>query len=136
QSSAANQVLVITNVLASGRFVTVLATCTVTAPHVSEATGSSNVQASGAETVRCGLQVIVGGVVSRTVMVCRQLALLPQASVAVQVRAMTLVPLQELLITSLYVMTTWLQRLWPVATPVALMLVSAGHWSATFGGHW
>jgi len=33
-------------------------------------------------------------------------------------------------------MATWLQRLWAVATPVAFVLVSAGHSSALLGGHW
>ena len=42
--------------------------------------------------------VSVGFVISRTVMVCTQLALLPQASVAVHVRAITLV-LPQLLVT-------------------------------------
>jgi hypothetical protein len=45
--------------------------------------------------------VIVGGVVSRTVIVWSALALLPQASVAIQVRAMVLLPPQLLLTTSL-----------------------------------
>ena len=39
-------------------------------------------------TVASGGQVMVGAAVSLTVMVCTQLAELPQASVAVQVRAM------------------------------------------------
>ena len=43
---------------------------------------------------------MVGGVVSRTVIVCTQLVLLPQASVAVQVRKITLVPAQLLLTAS------------------------------------
>jgi hypothetical protein len=45
--------------------------------------------------------VMTGGVVSRTVMVWTQLALLPQASVAVQVREMTLALPQGLLTASL-----------------------------------
>ena len=39
-------------------------------------------------TVASGGQVMVGAAVSLTVMVCRQLAELPQSSVAVQVRRM------------------------------------------------
>ena len=39
-------------------------------------------------TVASGGQVMVGAAVSLTVMVCRQLAELPQASVAIQVRRM------------------------------------------------
>jgi len=46
-------------------------------------------------------QVIVGGMVSRIVMVWTQLVLLPQASIAVQVREMTLLPPQVLLTLSL-----------------------------------
>ena len=42
-----------------------------------------------------------GGVVSCTVMVCRPLVLLPQASVAVQVRLMILLPPQLLVTLSL-----------------------------------
>src|SRR5688572_5127573 len=71
-------------------------------------------------------QLMVGGVMSRTVIVCTQLAELPQASTAVQVRAMVLVPAQPLVTESLKLMITWLQASCPVATPVALVLVSAG----------
>ena len=46
-------------------------------------------------------QVIRGGVVSCTVMVCTQLARFPHASVAVQVREITLDPPQLLLTESL-----------------------------------
>jgi len=46
-------------------------------------------------------QINVGGVVSRMVMVWTQRALLPQASVAVQVREMILLPPQVLLTLSL-----------------------------------
>src|SRR3989442_12165117 len=106
QASAASQVRVATSVLVSVRFVTVLITWRVTALHVSEARGSSKVQASGAETVRSGLQVNAGGVVSRTVIFWTQLLELPHWSVAVQVRAMTLIPLQLLLTASLWVTMT------------------------------
>ena len=43
----------------------------------------------------------MGGVVSNTVIVCTQRALLPQASLAVQVREMILAPPQVLLTLSL-----------------------------------
>jgi len=79
--------------------------------------------------------VIVGGVVSRTVMVCTQRLLLPQASVAVQVREIILLPPQVLVTLSLYMTVTELQVSWAVATPVALVLVSAGHSNVRFAGH-
>jgi len=41
---------------------------------------------AGHSKTRSGGQVTTGLVISRTVMVCKQLVLLPQASVAVQVR--------------------------------------------------
>src|SRR5229473_1209566 len=105
----------------------VLITCTATVLQESEARGASNDQASLINTVFAGAQVRVGGVVSRTVMVWMQLAELPQASVAVQVRAMTLVPVQPLVVASLKVTVTWLQVSVAVATPVLLVVVSAGH---------
>src|SRR6266853_4438467 len=89
---------------------------------------------AGHSSTRLAGQVIVGGVVSRTVMVCTHLAVLPQASVAVQVRAMTLVPPQLLVTESLKLMLTELQPSRAVATPVKLVLVSAGHSSTTFVG--
>ena len=70
---------------------------------------------------------------SRTVMVWTALALLPQPSVAVQVRAITWALPQVLLATSLKLMLTNPQLSSAVAMPVALVLVSAGHssnWSA------
>src|SRR5258706_14146763 len=71
------------------RLVTVLIIWTVTELQVSEATGSSKLQESVADTVRPGAQVNDGAVVSRIVIVWVQLALVPQPSVAVQVRAIT-----------------------------------------------
>src|ERR1051325_2323579 len=44
--------------------------------------------------VRSGSHAMTGGVVSMNVMVCTQLALLPQPSVAVQVRRMVALPVQ------------------------------------------
>src|SRR5438552_12648069 len=52
-------------------------------------------------TVVLAGQVIDGLVVSTTVMVCTTLVVLPESSVAVQVRETTLVPPQPLLTTSL-----------------------------------
>src|SRR5439155_27336444 len=52
-------------------------------------------------TVVLGGPVIDGLVVSTTLMVCTRLVLLPESSVAVQVREMTLVPPQPLLTMSL-----------------------------------
>src|SRR2546423_713683 len=75
-----------------------------------------------------------GGVVSRTVMVWMQLRLLPHSSVAVHVRATTLVAPHLLVNESLKRTMTELQPSWAVATPVALVLVSAGHSSTRFGG--
>ena len=56
---------------------------------------------AGHSKVRFAGQVIVGGVLSRTVMVCTQLARLLQASIAVQVREMIFEPPQMLLTESL-----------------------------------
>src|SRR6266581_3015628 len=89
---------------------------------------------AGHSSTELGGQVIVGGVVSRTVMVWTQLAVLPQASVAVQVRAMSLVAPQLLVTESLKLRVTKPQPSWAAATPVALVLVLAGHSSTRFGG--
>ena len=75
-----------------------------------------------------------GGVTSRMIIVWTQLALLPQASVAVHVRAMVLVPPHPLVIESLKLIVVWLQPSCAVATPVALVLVSAGQSNVRFGG--
>src|SRR5437868_3792380 len=71
--------------------------------------------------------VIIGGVVSCTVMVWSALALVPHWSVAVQVRAMTLVLAQLVVTTSLKAMLTVPQPSVAVAAPVALVVVTAGH---------
>src|SRR6185369_3535825 len=76
----------------------------------------------------------VGRMVSRTVMVCTPLAALPHASAAVQVRAMTRVPAQLLLTTSLKLTVTAPQPSCAVATPVLLVVVTAGHSSVKFAG--
>src|ERR1043166_6849224 len=75
-----------------------------------------------------------GAVVSRTVIVCNPLALLPQPSLAVQVRVMILLPPQLLEIESEYVTVTLLHASWPLAVPVALGAVLAPHSKVKFGG--
>src|SRR6266571_3212352 len=89
---------------------------------------------AGHSSTRLAGQVMAGGVVSRTVMVWMQRELLPQASVAIQVRAMTLVPPQLVVTESLKLRLTEPQPSRAVATPVKLVLVSAGHSSTTFVG--
>src|SRR2546428_13879892 len=80
---------------------------------------------------------MVGGVVSLTVMVWAWLALLPQASVTVQVRVITLTtwlaqaPLVSL---SLCVTVPLLQVSVPVGAPVAAGLVSPGHSTVASAG--
>src|SRR5207247_5790800 len=110
---------------------------TVTAPHPSCAVATPVtfvVVLAGQSRVILVGQIRLGRVVSRTVMVCTQLLLLPQASVAVQVRAITLVPPQLLVTESLYRILTWLQVSCAVATPVALVVVIAGHSRTRSGG--
>src|SRR5258707_1055919 len=89
---------------------------------------------AGHSSVRLAGAVIEGGVISRTVIVCTALALLPQASVAVQVRAMTLVPPQLLVTASLKLMVTALQPSEAEATPVTLVLVLAGQFKVRLAG--
>src|SRR5207247_380419 len=89
---------------------------------------------AGHSSTTSGGQVIAGLVVSRTVMVWTQVVVLPQWSVAVQVRAITLVPAQLLVTASLYLTVTALQLSWAVAAPVLFVLVSAGHSSTTLAG--
>src|SRR6266699_6261359 len=89
---------------------------------------------AGHSSTRLGGQLIVGGVVSCTVMVWTQLLLLPHWSVAVQVRVITLVPPQLLLTESLKLIRTEPQPSVAVATPVALVVVGAGHSSVRLGG--
>src|SRR5881628_2232259 len=61
----------------------------VTFPHVSLALGASKDQVLVHSTVLLGTQVMVGGVVSSTVTVWLHSAVLPQASVARQVRVVS-----------------------------------------------
>jgi hypothetical protein len=78
--------------------------------------------------------VIIGGVVSRTIMVCTALAALPQASVAVQVRTILFVPPQPGVTASLKETLTCPQLSWAEATRVEVGVVSAGHSNAISGG--
>src|SRR5438874_6977579 len=89
---------------------------------------------AGHSKIRSGGQVTTGLVMSRTVMVCTQLVLLPQASMAVQVRAMILVAPQLLVTESRYVTVTAPHPSWAVATPVAFVLVLAGQSKVTSAG--
>src|SRR5439155_3511897 len=103
QASVARQVRVASKVLPQWpvKLVTVLRMVIVTVPQVSLAVGGSKDQALVHSTVLLAGQVMVGLVVSLTVMVCTQLVLLPHKSVAVQVRAMTFVPPQPTVVASL-----------------------------------
>src|SRR6266571_5367953 len=125
QPSVADHVRVAASVFVAVRLVTVLRTCSVAPLQASATTaGISQVHedpvgkfrsaahisvggvvsrtvmvcvtfvrvSAGHSSPRFGGGVIVGGVKSRTVMVWRALALLPQPSVAVQVRVMTFEP--------------------------------------------
>ena len=99
-ASVAIQVRVTERVFASIQLVVVFITWTVTALQVSEVEGSVNVQALGASTVRFGWQINAGGLVSRTVMVWVQFVLIPQALIAVQVRAIISEPPQPVVTAS------------------------------------
>jgi hypothetical protein len=72
---------------------------------------------------------------SRTLMVCAQVAALPHWSTALQVRMMVLVPPQPFVTASVNVIVTVPQASVAVATPVLLVLVSAGQSSVRLGGH-
>src|SRR5437762_13625251 len=78
--------------------------------------------------------VSAGGVVSRTVIICTQLFVLPQPSVAFQVRVIDLVPPQRFVTASLKVTLTALQVSWAVAVPVDAGAVLAPHSSVRSGG--
>src|SRR5438093_13293295 len=88
QASVARQVRVVSDGRAPCpvRLVTVLRMVMVTVPQVSLAVGGSKVQVLVASTVLLGTQVMVGGVWSSTVTFWLHWAVLPQASVARQVR--------------------------------------------------
>ena len=80
------------------------------------------------------VQVICGGVVSRTVIVCGQEAVWPQASVAVHVRVITPVLPQTAAKESLDEIVTALHESTPVAKPDAAGAVDEPHSTVTFGG--
>jgi hypothetical protein len=96
---------------------------------------AGNVEAPQATVTSTG-QVITGGVVSTTVIVCTHEAVLPQESVAVQVRVMTELPAQvPACTTSLEVMlATPLQASVAVAVPVAAGNVEAPQATVTSTG--
>src|SRR5260370_36606478 len=82
---------------------------------------------AGHSSTRSGGQLIVGGIVSRTVMVWTQLLLLPHWSVAVQVRAMSLVAPHLVLGRAL-----WRER---VEISVVCVLVKQLQLEVGVGGH-
>ena len=79
-------------------------------------------------------QLIIGAVVSRTMIVCVQPELLPQRSVAVQRRAMVWLLPQPFVTKSTKVTETDPAASVAVATPVAFVVVIAGHSSVKFVG--
>src|SRR6266516_3091359 len=96
-----------------------------------------SVEALQSTVVSAG-QVMLGAVVSTTLMVCAQLAVLPQVSVAVQVRVMTIafgqLPGTEL---SLYpAVRSRLVEEVAVARPVTVGFVEELHSTVTVGGQW
>jgi hypothetical protein len=80
-------------------------------------------------------QVITGGVVSTIVIFCTQLALLPQASVAVQVRVITPLLPQPGTNVSLNVTVASVHASVPVAIPVAAGSVAPVHSTVLSAGH-
>src|SRR6266481_3256252 len=110
---------------------------TVTAPQPSCAAATPVllvVVTAGHSSVKLAGRVRVGGVESRTVIVWMPFVMLPQASVAVQVRAMTLVLAQLVVTASLKLTVTAPQPSWAVAAPVLLVVVTAGHSSVKLAG--
>ena len=108
-----------------------------TVPHVSEPVAvpvAAGLVSPVHSTVALSGQVIDGGVVSTTVIVCAQLVLCPHWSVAVQVRVIVSVFPQPGTETSLLLIVTVPQVSEPVAEPLAATLVSAGHSSVWFAG--
>src|SRR5262249_42887402 len=89
---------------------------------------------AGHSKVKFGGITNEGAVESRTMIVWMPLVLFPQESMAVQVRAMTFVPAQLVVTTSLKLNETELQVSWATATPVLLVVGDVGHSSVTFGG--
>src|SRR5438045_6629111 len=79
-------------------------------------------------------RVKAGGVVSRTVIVCTPLVLLPQESVAVQRRVISRVPPQALVTVSLKLIVTAPQLSWAVAVPVTAGAMLVPHSIVRLGG--
>src|SRR5215471_13552854 len=121
QASVACQVRVASNVLPQwlAVLVTVLSTVMTALPLLSVAVGASNVQTAPSSTVLLVLlHVITGAVVSTTVTFWLQEALLPQASVACQVRVASNV-LPQWLVVLVTVLNT-------VITALPLLSVAVG----------
>lgn len=89
---------------------------------------------AGHSSTKSGGAMIVGGVVSRMVINCVPLVVLPQASVARQIREISFAPPQLLLTISLKATVTVPQPSCAVAIPVLSTLVLAGHSKVIFGG--
>src|SRR5439155_10576561 len=85
-------------------------------------------------TVLLAGQLMVGAVVSTTVMVWSQVLLLPQASVAFQCRVMVLVLTQPVTSVSVWLMAALPQVSLPVAVPVAVGSVEAVHSTVLLAG--
>src|SRR5689334_3349581 len=90
---------------------------------------------AGQSSVRFGGATMVGAVVSWTVIICVPVAVLPQASVALQIREISLAPPQLLLTLSLKVTVTLPQPSCAVAVPVLRTFVFAGHSKVRFAGN-
>ena len=88
---------------------------------------------AGHSKVTSGGQLMNGGIVSTTVMICSQLTARPHSSVAVHVRVIDSVFPHPAMDTSLEVIVTLPQISLAVAILFAAMLVSAGHSSVTSG---
>jgi hypothetical protein len=90
---------------------------------------------AGHSSVRSGGATIAGAVVSRMVINCVPVAVLPQVSVALQIREINFAPPQLLLTTSLKVTVTFPQPSCAVAIPVFRTFVFAGHSRVRFAGN-
>ena len=89
---------------------------------------------AGHSSVRFGGQTRLGGSVSLTVMVWTQIVALPQPSVAVHMREITFVPPGPFVTESPKLTVTKPQSSCAVATPVAFVVVFAGHCNVTLVG--
>jgi hypothetical protein len=102
---------------------------------VAEPVTDGSVEPVKHSTVASGTSSIVGGVVSTTVIVCTQLEALPQASVAVQVRIITLDAPHPGVTASVKPTPRVLQLSVAVAVPVAAGRVLPPHSTIAFRGH-